>query len=76
LASIFNLTPIEIAVTAVIIGLTFALPLTADEQSVFGNVLVAAGFVVLIISAQRTLISDAEIAGQVAASNEIMQNQY
>ena len=75
MGSIFNMTPIEIAVIAAIIGLAFALPFTIDQQNVIGNVLVAAGFVVISIAAQRTLIFDAERAEQTAASAESMQSQ-
>jgi hypothetical protein len=58
----------EVAVIAVIVGIAFALPLTVDEENVFGNVLLAAGYVILIVAAQRTLISDAEKAEQTAAT--------
>lgn len=75
MASIFNLTPMEIAVIAVIVGLAFGLPLTVDEQNVFGNVLLASGYVILIIAAQRTLIADAEKAEQAQASTQSMQQQ-
>lgn len=75
MASIFNLTPMEVAVIAVIVGLAFALPLTVDEQNVFGNVLLASGYVILIIAAQRTLISDAEKAEQTASTTQSMQAQ-
>ncbi|HML90618.1 MAG TPA: hypothetical protein PKA28_19480 [Methylomusa anaerophila] len=65
----------EVTVTAVIVGLAFGLPLTVDEQNVFGNVLLAAGYVILIIAAQRTLITNAETAAQAAASTQSMQAQ-
>ncbi|VBB07076.1 Hypothetical protein LUCI_2320 [Lucifera butyrica] len=71
----FRLTPMAVAVIAAIIGLSFALPLTVDEQNVFGNVLLAAGYVILIISAQRTLLSDVEKAEQAQASTQNMQRQ-
>jgi hypothetical protein len=73
--SIFNLTPMEICVIALIIGLAFALPLTVDEQGVFGNVLLASGYAVLIIAAQRTLIANAEKAEQTQMSAQNMQSQ-
>lgn len=73
--SIFNLTPVEVAVIAAIVGLSFALPLNIDEQNVFGNVLLAAGYVILIIAAQRTLISNAEKAEQTQTATQDMQTQ-
>jgi hypothetical protein len=73
--SIFNLTPVEIAVIAAIVGLAFALPLDIDEQNVFGNVLLAAGYVIIIIAAQRTLITNVEKAEQTQTATQTMQTQ-
>lgn len=75
MASFFNLTPMSVAVIAAIVGLSFALPLNVDQQNVYGNVLLAAGYVILIIAAQRTLITNAEKAEQTQASTEGMQRQ-
>lgn len=67
LVSIFNLTPMEIVVIAAIIGIAFALPLTTDEEGVFGNVLDLAAEMVFIIAAQRILIKNALAAAPTPA---------
>lgn len=75
MVSIFNLTPMEIAVIAIIVGIAFGLPLNVDEQNVFGNVLLAAGYATLVLAAQRTLITNAEKAAQTQASTAGMQQR-
>jgi hypothetical protein len=86
LVSIFNLTPLQIVVIGAIIGIAFALPLTTDEDGVFGNVLGVAGEMIFIIGLQRVLITNARTAAQAAApaaqatassaaSTETMQRQ-
>jgi hypothetical protein len=75
LASIFNLTPMEIVVIGAIIGIAFALPLTTDEDGVFANVLDLAAEMIFIIAAQRVLISDKRTAAQAESSTENIQRQ-
>jgi predicted ATP-grasp superfamily ATP-dependent carboligase len=52
----------QMTLLAIIVGLVIAMPLTLDEQNVLGNFLFAAGEVILVIAAQRTLINGAEKA--------------
>lgn len=73
--SIFHLTPVQVAVIGAIIGLAFVLPLTTDEDGVFGNVLDLAAEMVFIVAAQRILISNKQTTEQTAASAEDLQRQ-
>jgi len=58
LVSLFDLTPMQLAVMGILIGLPFALPLTLDQQKVFGNVIHLAMQMVLIVAAQEVLIAN------------------
>lgn len=73
--SIFNLTPMEVVVIAAIIGIAFALPLSTDEEGVFGNVLDLAAEMVFIIAAQRSLIKNAQTPSASEASSADIQRQ-
>jgi hypothetical protein len=70
LLSLFDLTPTQLAVMGLIIGLPFALPLTIDQQNVFGNVMRIAMQMVLIVVAQEVLIGNALSSGQERAQTE------
>jgi hypothetical protein len=76
--SIFHLTPMEVVVIGVIIGIAFVLPLTVDEDAVFGNVLSLAAEMVFIVAAQRVLFSNLQATAQTeqaAASADNLQRQ-
>ncbi|BBB90898.1 MAG TPA: hypothetical protein PKA28_19475 [Methylomusa anaerophila] len=69
MVSIFNLTPMEIVAIAAIVGISFALPLSTDEDAVFGNVLDLAAEMVFIIAAQRILIKNTLAAAPAPAKD-------
>jgi|GEM_PF-2214648 len=75
MTSIFNLTPMQVAVIGAIIGLAFALPLNVDEENVFGNVLDLAAEMVFIIAAQRALLKDVQTTAQTETSAGDIQRQ-
>lgn len=75
MVSIFNLTPMEIVVLGAIVGIAFALPLSNDEDGVFGNFLDVAAEMVFIIAAQKVLISDRRTTAQTESSAESIQRQ-
>lgn len=60
----------QLAVMGIIIGLPFALPLSVDQQNVFGNVLRLAMQMVLIVAAQEVLIGNALSSAEERAQNE------
>jgi hypothetical protein len=62
-------------VIGAIIGLAFALPLTVDEDNVFGNVLDLAAEMVFIIAAQRVLFSDKQKTANAEESTVNIQKQ-
>jgi len=70
LLSLFDLTPMQLAIMGIIIGLPFALPLIVDQQIVFGNVMHIAMQMVLIVAAQLVLIGNATSSAQEGAQTE------